>query len=551
MGASSGKPWHGPLIGHDPVDGRRRQQPEVTRIVRSTIVAAANRWSEAHMSIGRHSLAMVGATIATLAWAGPQDNSLHFAVEQVLDNIDPYFNQQRAGFNFAHQVWDTLLYRDPVTGEFKGQLSKSWRTIDERTIEFELRSGVKFHNGADFDARDVVSTIDFVTNPQNRVVRQAQIGWIARAEMLDLNKVRIIAKAPFPAAMEYIASYLFIYPHEYYSNVGPQGMSEKPVGTGPFRVAEHARGKYIHLQRYPDYFKESPKPQPKIDKLDIRFVPDLQTQMAEMLAGRLDMIWNVTVDQAQQLRAGSDLQVVSGDTLRIAYLHINGSDTTPSPPLRDVRVRRAIMYAIDRNSMVKTIVPEGALLLNSFCHPSQFGCSPVTMSYTFDPAKARALLAEAGFENGFDVELYASNLRDRLQTEAIIGYLRAVGIRATLRFVQNAASRSARRAGKVALEHGTWGPSIYDVSATAPAFFGANPDNMNRDEEVRDLLALADNSLDPKVRYDAYGKALTLINERAYMLPLFTIPVYYIARKDLRFTAYLDEVTRFWEMSYK
>jgi peptide/nickel transport system substrate-binding protein len=134
----------------------------------------------------------------------------------------------------------------------------------------------------------------------------------------------------------------------------------------------------------------------------------------------------------------------------------------------------------------------------------------------------------------------------------MIGYLRAVGIRANLRFLQSPAMRAAYRAGKVPMVHWTWGGGgIYDVSSTTPIFFGDQPDNMNRDNEVSDLLARGDGSFDPNVRKEAYAKALALIQERAYALPLFNVPIYYVAAKGLDFTAYPDEVTRFWEMSWK
>ena len=106
------------------------------------------------------------------------------------------------------------------------------------------------------------------------------------------------------------------------------------------------------------------------------------------------------------------------------------------------------------------------------------------------------------------MEIYA--YRDRAQTEAMIGYLRAVGIRANLRFVQPAAGREARRAGKVAMDHWTWGTGIQDVYSTTSVFFGGNPDDMNRDPEVRALLERGDTSLDPAVRKEAYAKALAL-----------------------------------------
>jgi peptide/nickel transport system substrate-binding protein len=151
--------------------------------------------------------------------------------------------------------------------------------------------------------------------------------------------------------------------------------------------------------------------------------------------------------------------------------------------------------------------------------------------------------------NGFDIDLYA--YRDRAQTEAMIGYLRAVGIRANLRYLQLGAVYDARRAGKIAMEHFTYGVTVADISAFTPVMFGGLPDDMNRDGEVRDLLNRGNMSLDPNMRKEAYAKALALIAERAYALPLFSLSTYYVAGKDLAFTAHSDENIRFWEMNWK
>lgn len=488
--------------------------------------------------------------MATPAIAAKRDNSIRVASYQQADIIDPYFNTSLITTILAHQIWDTLVYRDPKTGEFKGALAASWRRLDDRTIEFKLRRGIKFHNGAAFDADDVVATIDFVTKPENKVIRRAETGWIDHAEKVDSDTVRLVTKQPFPAAFELLATNIFIYPHAYYAKAGPLGMTEKPVGTGPFRVVEHARGKFIRMERNADYFADSPKSQPKVAKLELRFIPDQQTQLAEVLAGGLDLTWDVPPEQAAPARAMPNLKVVPGETERVAFLHINGGDLTPAPPLRDVRVRRAIMYAIDREAMLKSLVGEGGRLLHTMCHPVMFGCTDADAPrYAYDPAKAKQLLTEAGYPNGFELEFYA--YRDRAQTEAMITYLRAVGIRANLRFMQPAAAREARRAGKVAMDHWTWGTGIHDVYATDSVFFGGNPDDMNRDGEVRGLLERGDTSLDPDVRKAAYAKALALIQERAYALPLFALPISFIANKDLEFTVYADEIPRFWEMSWK
>jgi peptide/nickel transport system substrate-binding protein len=139
-----------------------------------------------------------------------------------------------------------------------------------------------------------------------------------------------------------------------------------------------------------------------------------------------------------------------------------------------------------------------------------------------------------------------------MQTEAMIEYLRAVGIRANLRFLQYPAVREALRAGKAPMAHYAWGSfSINDVSAATPVFYKATADDVNRDPEVVALLTRGDSSTDPELRKEAYRKALALIQERAYALPLYSLPTYYVAAKDLEFVSHSDELPRFWEMRWK
>jgi peptide/nickel transport system substrate-binding protein len=491
------------------------------------------------------------SVIAAPAFAGKKDNSVRFGDPQVLDNADPYFNSVRIGVIFSHHVWDTLIYRDPKTNAYKPSLATSWKWVNDTTLDMELRKGVKFHNDAEFSADDVVYTLNFVANPDNKAVIQGNVSWIVRAEKLNPHKVRIITKQPFPAAFEYLAGPIVIHPHEYYSKVGPKGMNEKPIGTGPYRVTEHAIGKYIRLERNPDYFTDSPKARAKIEKAEFRFVPDPQTRVAEVLAGSLDLIRQVTVDQGEQLKAVPNVKVVSGEIMRFVFLQFDARENTSVPALRDIRVRKAIMHAIDREAMVKSIVGEGSRVLHAFCFPSQFGCiDEKAPRYAYDPAKSKALLAEAGYPNGIELDFYA--YQDRNHTEAMIGYLHAVGIRTSLRFMQYAAVRDAGRSGKSPLSHQSWGSfSVNDISAATPAFFKFTLDDLARDPEVRDLLERGDTSIDTKVRTDAYARALGLIQERAYALPMYSLPALYASAKDLVFDAYMDEIPRIWEMSYK
>jgi peptide/nickel transport system substrate-binding protein len=499
---------------------------------------------------------LVAAALAAVLLGGPaeaskRNNTLVFAADQVPESVDAYFNNVRIGVILAHHIWDHLVYRDPKTNEYKGELATAWRWVDDKTLEFDLRPGVKFHNGDEFGADDVVTTLNFVAKPENKSTTQQNVNWIAGAEKIDDRKVRIRTKQPFPAALEYLAGPVVIYPGKYYAQVGPKGMSDKPVGSGPYRVVEHQPGRLIRLERNKDYFKDSPKGQPTIEKLELRLIPDRDTQIAELMSGGIDWIFNVSPDAVSQLGGVPDLAVASGETMRIVFLHFNTQEKTPAAAVRDIRVRQAIAHAIDRPAMVKKLVGETARVLNTPCFPAQFGCTDDgAPRYAYDPAKAKQLLAEAGFKDGLELDIYG--YRERDQIEGVIGYLRAVGIKANLRFMQYAAMREAVREGKAAMAVQTWGSfSVNDVSASTPVYFKFQEDDVTRDPQVRDWLGEGDTSIDPNVRKSAYQKALARIAEQVYAVPLWSLPVNYAFTKDLAFTPYPDELPRFWEAKWK
>ncbi len=499
--------------------------------------------------------AFVCALAASLALTQPanaskKNDTLGFAYDQTPENVDPYYNNVRIGVIIAANVWDTLVYRDPVTSEYKGQLAKSWKQIDDRTLEFDLRQGIKFHNGEEFDADSVVYTLNYVSNPANKAKQQTVVGWIEKAEKIDKYKVRIVSKTAFPAAIDYLATAIAIHPAKYYKEVGPTGMNLKPVGSGPYKVVEHIPGKSLTLERNKDYFKDSPKKQPTISKVRIRFIPDRQTQLAEVMSGGEDFIMHVPKDQAEKIKAIPNLQVQSGNTMRIVFLLMNTREGTPAPQLKDERVRRAIAHAIDREAILKNIVGGGEII-NSICTPSQVGCtSKGVPTYKYDPTLAKKLLAEAGFPNGFEVDLMG--YRERPQTEAMINYLNAVGIKPKLSFMQYVAMRDLSRNNKTSITHQTWGSNLVnDLSASTPVYFGGGSDDVSRDPDVIKLLKEGDSTVEIKKREALYQRALSIIGDKAYAVPLWTLPVYYVAGKDVDFKPYHDELVRFWEMGWK
>lgn len=484
------------------------------------------------------------------AYADKANDTLKVAFTKELENVDSYFNSSREGVVLQRAVWDGLIYRDPQTGKYVGNLATSWKWVDDTTLELKLRKGVKFHNGEDFDADDVVYTVNFVADPKNGVKTQRNVNWMKSAEKVDQYTVRIHTKGPFPAAIEYLSGPVSMYPKDYYSKVGPSGMGLKPVGTGPYKVVQVEPGKHFVLEANENYF-DGPKGKPKIGKVDIRTIPDVNTQLAELFSGSLDFIWQVPADQAEQLKAMDKFTVANESTMRIGYLSMDAAGRAgEDKPFTKLKVRQAVSYAVDREAIVKSLLQGASKVVHSACFPSQFGCTEDVPHYEFNPEKAKKLLAEAGYPEGFSTDLYA--YRDPTYAEAIASYLNAVGIHAKVRMLQYSALREQNMKGEVPFSFQTWGSfSVNDASAIVSQFFKFGSLDDARDEEVKKWLDVADTSTDPEKRKEYYAKALTKIAEQAYWLPLFSYNSNYVFTKEVSYTPTPDEVLRFVEMTWK
>ncbi|WP_378944057.1 ABC transporter substrate-binding protein [Paracoccus sp. R86501] len=495
-------------------------------------------------------LALLAATTAGAAYADKASDTLSVAFTKELENVNSYFNSSREGVVMQRAVWDGLIYQDPQTNEFKGNLATSWEWIDDTTLEFKLREGVTFHNGEPFNADDVVYTVNFVADEANGVKTQRNVNWIKSAEKIDDYTVRILLKDKFPAAIEYLAGPVSIYPDQYYAEVGPSGMGLKPVGTGPYKVTEVTPGQHFVLARNDDYF-DGPKGRPEIANVDIRTIPDVNTQMAELFSGTLDLIWQVPTDQAEKLGMMDQFTVANESTMRIGYLAMDaaGRSGTEGNPFTDLKVRQAVNHAINRQDLVGALLKGQSKVVDTACYPSQFGCDQDVTSYDYDPEKARALLAEAGYPDGFTTEFYA--YRDREYAEAIASYLNAVGIKTDFKMLQYSALRELNMKGDVPLSFQTWGSySINDASAMVSEFFKHGALDDARDDQLLEWLTLADGSVDPEVRKENYSKALKRIADEAYWAPMFSYNTNYVFTNEVAYTPTADEVLRFTTMSW-
>ncbi len=248
-----------------------------------------------------------------------------------------------------------------------------------------------------------------------------------------------------------------------------------------------------------------------------------------------------------------NLTALRQEAFRIAHLSVNAVPRGPEKnPLTDIRVRKAIAYAIDRQTFAKQLVQGGARVPDAPCYFTQFGCDQnAAVKYEYNPAKAKELLAEAGYPNGFDTEIVSGNLLTSW-SGSLQSYLAAVGIRAKVTTLQAQAATTRMEKGDTPLYLSSWGSySINDASAIMPFFFSSNVDDLAQDPEVTAALKRGGSVVDPEARKKAYAEAIRRITDNVYWLPISTYTTTYGISKQLDFTTYPDEMPRFFWAKWK
>ncbi len=455
-----------------------------------------------------------------------------------------------------HLMCDTLVYRDPDDYSYKPLLAKSWTWVDDKTLEFKLRDDVKFHDGTPFTANDVAATYNALLNPDAKVLNAALINWMSSVEAVDPTTVRIKMKAPFPAALEFLSgTRMGILPAKSWENLPKNASGQtiytgiKPIGTGPYVFDKFVAGQTMELVKNKAYFNGA-KGQPSINRLVFKTIPDQETRIAELMVGNIDWITDVPHDKVAELKAMPDIAVVEGADMRVGYLQFDVIGREGETPVKNLKVRQAIAHAIDRGAIAKNLIGGGAMVMNAACYPTQVGCTDDVQTYAYDPAKARALLKEAGYPNGFSIDIYA--YRDKEYAEAVIGYLKAVGIQAKLNFLQYAALRDKVQKEGVPLTLLLWGSSgLNDASAFVSVWFKHGPDDLCRDPDVKASLDAADKEMDPAKRKDFYKAALQKIQSNLCWLPMYSYSKAYAYAAGMEFKPTADGFPLFYLAKWK
>ncbi len=413
------------------------------------------------------------------------------------------------------------LVDQDIDGTILPGLAESWEfSPDALTLTLYLRQGVKFHDGTPFNAEAVKFNIERFLRPG--VAFRFMIAKIIEVEVVDEYTVNLHLDRPFAPLLAHLAhAFIGMFSPTAVKALGPGGVVEEPVGTGPFRFADWIRGERLILVANEDYWGE----RPRLDEITFKVVPEIGARVMMLEAGDAHVAWGVSPHDAPRLEADPAITLLHAPAgPRTMYIGINNQ----LPPFDDVRVRHAINYAIDREAIVDYILLGVGEVSVAPIAPGTFGHHPVG-PWPYDPERARELLAEAGFPNGFDTVLLHPTGRymmDVAVAEAIQTMLVEVGIRAELVTKEWAAflaflTRPVEKAtgqDPVELFFIGWGAITGD--ADYGLFMTLHPDmwvpvGRNRvfyyNREVGRLLDAARTELDTDRRKELYAQAIELI----------------------------------------
>jgi peptide/nickel transport system substrate-binding protein len=489
--------------------------------------------------------AMAVAVAATSAHAAR--DSMKIAAYTKFLTMEPYQTSSRLMLQMGYMIWDPLVLRDPDTGKILPHVATSWETPDDKSWKFKIRNDVKFHNGNPLTAEAIRYTIeDRILNKDLKSPRLPNFKWVKSVEVIDDETFIIHTHEPYALALERLNT-LYIMDPKWGKEHDFQYLQEHAMGSGPFKWVSWSKGNKVELVRNENYWM---KDVPGVDKVTIKIVPEASTRLAELFSGGVDVALNLLLDQVPGFKDQPNYEVLNFPIIRIDFWQFDSMGRAGKTPVTDVRVRKAIAHAIDREKIVKKLVRSEGYTVNTPMSPYHFGYDKSIEWYAYDPKKAKALLKEAGYENGFEIDLWQYADHQNLPNQASMEMLAKVGIKVNLKnYIGNTQQMAKlRRGGKVTgIGNFNWGSyNIFDADAILYPFFDKeSSNNYTGDEELSKWLNEARNSVDPELRAEIYKKAQKRIVDQVYWMPTFGVKRFYGVHKDLELKAGLDEVPRF------
>lgn len=490
------------------------------------------------------------------------ENSLTLGLAADVTSLDPQYVNAAPNIGFAHHIFETLTDVD-ADGHIIPRLAASWRAIDDTTWEFKLHSGVKFHDGSELTAEDVIFSLDrpatLINSPGPFTSYTKQI-----VDKKAVGKYTVILKtASAYGALPLDLSSIFILSKKASSQTTTEQFNagQGVIGTGPFKLVKFQSGEQITLVRNDQYWGKTPE----WKNVTFRILPNASARLNALLAKDVDAIEGVPPADLAKLRGNGDFDVIQHKSWRTLFWHLDQHSTQspeftdlqgnplPKNPLLDIRVRQAFSKAINREVLSSRVLEGLGTPASNINAPGVLGYNPAIKVERYDPEGARKLLAEAGYPQGFGLTLHGPNNRyinDQQIVETTAQLLNKVGIRAKVDTQPLASYLPKAKAHSYGVALLGWGSLAADF--TLRTIVGTPDDktgwgtwnwgqysNPKVDSEIRAALA----SVDQKQRDEHARQAAELALRDYAVIPSHHQYATWAVRKGLTYQGRLDEFT--------
>ncbi len=446
--------------------------------------------------------------------------TLTIATAQPVPVLDPDATAADSTRSIILHIFDALVDRDPRTGRILPRLATLWRTPDERTWEFRLRPGVRFHTGEPLTARSVAFTFNRTKDPQTRSLAASAFAPVESAEVVNEATVRFRTSNPYPLFIQRLVEWPIL--PERYVTQNVERWAERPVGSGPYLMRRWERGQQVVLDRNEGYWGSKPA----LRTIIFRTIQEPATQVAGLLAGDVDMISDLLPDQIEAVEKSGRAHVITRPKVLQAVILLDAAGRTdPRGPFTDRRVRQAVNYGVNVDAIIKNILRGAATRTRAGVSPLQFGFDAKIEHFPYEPDRARQLLAAAGYPNGFEARLISQSAgipAQKQTAEAVTQDLARIGVRLRIQEIQDPSE-----VGRVVRE-GRAGPMVQFGNGSAGMFDGeaayafiyrcGNPFSYYCNQQFEDLFRELTTTFDRVRRRDLLSRMQALVREDAAVL---------------------------------
>ncbi|HET8578091.1 MAG TPA: ABC transporter substrate-binding protein [Methylomirabilota bacterium] len=400
-------------------------------------------------------------------------------------------------------------------------LAESWSASkDGLSYEFVLRKNVKFHNGDPMTAEDVKFSFERYKGAAAKLLKER----VAAVEIVDPHRVRFRLKSPWPDFMAFFGTpatgAAWVVPKAYLEKVGDEGFKKAPVGAGPYKLVSHTPGVELVFEAHESFWRKTPA----VKRFVWRIVPDESTRLAMLKRGEVDIAYSLRGPLAEEVKRTPGLRLAPALTSATFWVDFLTGPWEPNSPWRDQRLRQAVSLAIDRKA-INQAETLGYSKVSPSIIPAGYDFYWTPPPIPFDPARARKLLAEAGYPNGFDAGDFTMDGSYANVGEAVANYLGAVGIRTRIRTLERAAWLSQWREKKIkgGLLQGAAGGFGNAATRIENYVVGSGPFSSGALPEIDDLFQQQARELDRKRREALLYQIQKIMYDRALFAPIWEL----------------------------